>query len=170
MLDEAVRASYAYNHWATERILDTAAMLSADQWQAPGSAGHGSIRDTLVHLISTQKGWLAWWDGSLPPAEAQGRRLDPQTFAGAAELRPIWQAVEDTTAAFTAGLGETQLAKVYTTDLPNGSVFRMPLWQMMLHVANHGTQHRSEVAAMLTAFGRSPGDLDMVGFFLLPGQ
>jgi uncharacterized damage-inducible protein DinB len=36
---------------------------------------------------------------------------------------------------------------------------------MMVHVANHGTQHRSEVAAMLTAFGRSPGDLDALYFF-----
>ena len=36
---------------------------------------------------------------------------------------------------------------------------------MMLHVANHGTQHRSEVAAMLTGFGHSPGDLDVLGFF-----
>jgi len=33
---------------------------------------------------------------------------------------------------------------------------------MLLHVANHGTQHRSEVAAMLTAFRYSPGELDFV--------
>jgi uncharacterized damage-inducible protein DinB len=36
---------------------------------------------------------------------------------------------------------------------------------MMLHVANHGTQHRAEVAAMLTAAGRSPGDLDLLAYF-----
>ncbi|HYU21327.1 MAG TPA: DinB family protein [Chloroflexota bacterium] len=46
--------------------------------------------------------------------------------------------------------------------LPNGAEFRLPLWQMMLHVANHGTQHRSEVAALLTGFGQSPGDLDLL--------
>jgi uncharacterized damage-inducible protein DinB len=37
---------------------------------------------------------------------------------------------------------------------------------MMLHVANHNTQHRSEVAAMMTAFGHSPGELDLIGYAL----
>ena len=29
------------------------------------------------------------------------------------------------------------------------------LWQMLLHLANHGTQHRSEAAVLLTGAGRS---------------
>ena len=40
----------------------------------------------------------------------------------------------------------------------------IPMWQLLAHVINHGTQHRSEAAALLTAEGRSPGDLDMVFF------
>jgi uncharacterized damage-inducible protein DinB len=35
---------------------------------------------------------------------------------------------------------------------------------MLAHVANHGTQHRSEAAVILTTAGRSPGDLDMIFF------
>ncbi len=38
------------------------------------------------------------------------------------------------------------------------------MWQMLVHVVNHGTQHRSEAAALLTAAGRSPGELDMINF------
>jgi len=34
----------------------------------------------------------------------------------------------------------------------------------MMHVANHGTQHRSEAAAMLTELGYSPGDIDLMLF------
>jgi uncharacterized damage-inducible protein DinB len=40
----------------------------------------------------------------------------------------------------------------------------VPVWQMLVHVVNHGTQHRSEAAALLSAEGRSPGELDMINY------
>jgi uncharacterized damage-inducible protein DinB len=45
-------------------------------------------------------------------------------------------------------------------DGPNQLWNGLPLWQAMLHVVNHGTQHRSEAAAVLTAAGHPTGDLD----------
>jgi uncharacterized damage-inducible protein DinB len=38
------------------------------------------------------------------------------------------------------------------------------LWHCLLHLANHGTQHCSEAAAILTGYGRSPGYLDFTAF------
>ena len=40
----------------------------------------------------------------------------------------------------------------------------VPVWQMLAHVVNHGTQHRAEAAALLTSDGRSPGELDMINY------
>jgi uncharacterized damage-inducible protein DinB len=162
---DMLRALYAYNRWATERLLDVAAQLTPEQWRAPGSAGHGSVRDTLVHLIGTQRSWLAWWDGTLPADQAYHLRLDPDDYPDVAALRAAWGQVERATQAFVAGLSDADATRVFSNPLPDGRVFRLTLGQMMLHVANHGTQHRSEVAAMLTAFGHSPGDLDLLWFF-----
>ncbi|MER3418993.1 MAG: hypothetical protein C4290_00025, partial [Chloroflexota bacterium] len=43
------------------------------------------------------------------------------------------------------------------------------LWQLLLHQANHATQHRSEVAYLLTQMGHSPGDLDLLAYLLQGG-
>ncbi len=162
MLAEALRTLYGYNGWATERVLDRAAELTPEQLLAPGGAGRGSVRDTLVHLIGAQRGWLSWWDGSVPAEDAQRFKLDPADFPDLAAVRAVWEEVERRTQAFVVGLSDAEVAQVYGRRLPNGADRRMPLWRMMLHVINHGTQHRSEVAAMLTGFGHSPGDIDLL--------
>jgi uncharacterized damage-inducible protein DinB len=38
------------------------------------------------------------------------------------------------------------------------------LWQTIVHVVNHGTQHRGAAAAILTDLDHSPGDIDLIFF------
>ncbi len=46
-----------------------------------------------------------------------------------------------------------------------GVPYEAVLWTLLAHLVNHGTQHRSEAGIALTAYGHSPGDLDMLFFF-----
>jgi uncharacterized damage-inducible protein DinB len=50
----------------------------------------------------------------------------------------------------------------YTTL--GGQPYSNTLWHLMAHVVNHGTQHRSELALLLTKLGHSPGDIDLISF------
>jgi uncharacterized damage-inducible protein DinB len=165
---DALRQLYAYNGWATERVLDAAANLTSEQLHAPGQAGHGSVRDTLLHLLDTHRGWLSWWDGSLSAEESYSLRADPSDFPDVPALRRWLAEIEQQTQVFVSKLDGDDPGRIYGSELPDGRRWEMSLWGMMLHVVNHGTQHRAESAAMLTAFGHSPGELDLVFYLARP--
>jgi uncharacterized damage-inducible protein DinB len=164
---DVLRRQYEYTSWANGRVLDTAAELTPDQLQAPGGSGCGSIRDTLVHMMSAHRGWLSWWDGSLSAMDAYNQQMNPADYPDVPALKRAWAEVEQQTRAFVAGLRDDDPGKIYGFDLPNGQRWEMALWGMMTHIVNHGTQHRAEVAIMLTGFGHSPGDLDLI-YYLTP--
>jgi uncharacterized damage-inducible protein DinB len=81
-------------------------------------------------------------------------------------LQEAWSREEAKMRAFLQRLSDPMLLRVveYRSSL-SGRRYAIPLWQMMAHLVNHGTQHRSEVALVLTHLGHSPGDLDLIVYF-----
>ncbi len=159
MLATAIRTLYSYGAWASARLLEAAAVLSPAQFVAADGGGYGSIRDTLVHVAASEWLFLERWRGRSPAA-----LWDPAAFSDAATLGSRWAAVEAETRTFVASLGDDDLGRVVAYVNLQGETWAYPLWQQLLHQANHATQHRSEVAAQLTRFGQSPGWLDLLVF------
>jgi uncharacterized damage-inducible protein DinB len=46
-----------------------------------------------------------------------------------------------------------------------GRTWTQPIWQLVLHVVNHGTHHRGQVSGFLRTMGRVPPVLDLVAFY-----
>lgn len=163
MLSEALRTMFEYDRWATGHLLDVAENLTPEQLNKPGGAGHGSIRETLVHLVSVKKRWLVWWDGSMPLTEALAWTPDLDAYPDVAAVRAYWDEIEGQIFRFLDSLSSEDFERSYHAELPWGlPPTDFTLWWMMLHVTNHGTQHRAEIAAMLTDAGHSPGDMDLL--------
>ena len=158
MLD-GIRALYACGAWANGRILDTAERLDPEQFTTNADS-FGSIRDALVHTASAQWIWLERWRGNSP------RQLwDPTEFPDIASLGTRWTEVEDATSDYISALREPDLVRIVSYANFQGETWSYPLWQQLLHQANHATQHRSEAAMLLTRFGKSPGGLDFLIYF-----
>ena len=58
---DLIRFAYRYNPWAKDVVLTRMEQLSAEQYTAPGCSGHGSIRDTFAHCISSTHVWFLWF-------------------------------------------------------------------------------------------------------------
>jgi uncharacterized damage-inducible protein DinB len=162
VIGEVIRVQYGYNSWATQRILAAAECLTSEQLDIPGHAGHGSVRETLIHMMETQQGWFSWFDGSLPPDHAYALTIDRETVQDIQAIRSRWDDIDRQATLLIEMLTDDELRRELPLGLPGGPAIGTPKWKLMLHVANHGTQHRSEIAAMLTERGQSPGYMDML--------
>jgi uncharacterized damage-inducible protein DinB len=102
--------------------------------------------------------WFSRWRGETPPAP-----FTPADWPSVAAIRAKWAELVPLRAKYLAGLGEADLRGTVRLVSPERT-YELSRWQALLHCANHGTQHRSEIAAMLTDAGHSPGDLDYLVF------
>jgi uncharacterized damage-inducible protein DinB len=152
---------YQYNQWANTRILNAAEKVTQEQFLAPASFPHGGLRGTLVHALFAEWIWRRRWEGTSPT-----QRLKPDDFPTVESLRARWQEEEKQLMDFVNGLSDDRLNSTFSYTNTSGQPFTRVLWQAMAHVVNHGTQHRAEAAAMLTDFGHSPGDIDMILFLM----
>jgi uncharacterized damage-inducible protein DinB len=151
-----VRRLVAYNRWANERILDTAAALEAPQLQHQLHPSMPALLPTLSHLLGTQVFWLDLWHGET--------FKEPRAPAELTALRAAFDANHERLASFAATLTDEALARPRKWWQQWGVDSELDLSGTMLQVMHHSTQHRAEAAVILTALGHSPGDLDLLDY------
>ncbi|MCH7616363.1 MAG: DinB family protein [Chloroflexi bacterium] len=151
---------YEYNEWANNRLLDVASGLSGDELSAGRGASFDSILGSFAHVAAAQVNWLERW--------VIGRNrvstLELQKMPDMAAVRASFLASHGGLREFVGDLTDDRLEAPQEFRDSADSRQSYLLWQMMTHVANHGTYHRGEIAMMLTGLGHSPGDLDF-GFW-----
>ena len=140
---------FEHNNWANTQIIQSCAALSDEQLDAESqSATKGSIRETLTHLVNSQRGYL-----SLLTLTLEARHHAPPTFAGLQESAQI--SGEGLLALVRDESSKSPKTRLQTTD-----GFFVEPWVVMLQVINHATEHREQISSMLSALGVTAPDLD----------
>lgn len=148
MTGEFLVKIFEHNNWANQKIIEICNTLTDEQLDAqPQSVTMGTIRDTLLHLINSQRGYLALLT---QPVEA---RTKPQlNFSDIEE------------SARHSGEGLMELARgerqPYSFPLQTTDGYHTEPWVVMLQIINHATEHREQIKSMLSALGISPPSID----------
>jgi uncharacterized damage-inducible protein DinB len=150
MQADEIRFLFAYDRWATRRVLGVLDDLDPAAWARPEVVGDRGLGGILVHQLGAAQRWRHAFQDT-------GESPDPERepLPTIDELRQSWETEWAAVDAWLPTVTDGFVAHVHEG---------VPVWQMLVHVVNHGTQHRSEVAALLTAQGRSPGELDLVNY------
>jgi len=155
-LQELLESLVAHNAWADEKILAAADPLSDDDIGQKHGPDGVSIRRTLIHAVGTQLWWLSNW-GVAPLKEYERER---------SAIRIAYDDAHAGLRTFVQSHRGEAWSQPITWSFPGGPPVTLPLCQTLVQVMEHSVQHRAETATLLTALGRSPGDLDYIRFQL----
>ncbi len=149
MTEHVLVKLFEHNNWANLQIIQACSALSDEQLDAePQSATKGSIRSTLLHLVTSQRGYL-----SLLTLPVEARLNPPLAFA---ELQESARRSGEGLLA----LVRDELDKLPTTRLQTRDGYDVEPWVVLVQVINHATEHREQIKSMLSALGVTPPDLD----------
>jgi uncharacterized damage-inducible protein DinB len=150
-----------YMNWGHARTIDGARQLSAAQLATPIRPGFLSTLALLVHVMAAERLWLSRWQGASPKSLLSVRDI-PSLDA----LVTAWEPLRAEMRAFVLGVDDPNQDVIYYRT--NGEEKRNVWWHLFLHVVNHGTEHRSQVALYLAMHGIDVGNLDLIEYLRRP--
>ena len=137
----AFRHFYDYHFAENRKIWDDVMSLSHEQFTQAVGYSHGSVRDQIVHLMSADDYWFSGLRGVKRPEP-----LNPADFDDRKIIRAHWDNVEQNMRDYLAKLRDDIL---FEKPFADGEDKDLILWQVLLHVANHGTDHRAQLLRLL---------------------
>jgi uncharacterized damage-inducible protein DinB len=162
MTPTMMQGLYDYHRWANRRLCDVAAALgSATERDVGKQFSFPTLKGMFAHIHGADLVWLARWKGAAPT-----RLLGDADFPSMAALRARWDELETDQRQFVDGLAAADLERIVEYSNLSGTRLRAPLWQLLQHVPNHATHHRSEIATMLTMISGSPPDTGINSYVL----
>jgi uncharacterized damage-inducible protein DinB len=149
MAENVLVKLFEHNNWANMQIIQACSALGDEQLDAePQSATKGSIRLTLVHFVTSQRGYLA-----LLTLPVEARPRDPLAFDELQEAARI-------SGEGLLALARDEPGKRLTKQLQTKDGYWVEPWVVMVQAINHATEHREQIKSMLSSLGVTPPDID----------
>jgi len=160
-IKEYIRQVYDYSYWANRRYFTVAEGLTDGQLHRMQGYSWGDVHAMFVHMLSSEWVWLQRWHGTNPKGH-----LNKDDFPTLASVRERWDKIEAEMRGFIESQTEASLeAKIAYSNF-SGETFSVPLYQMLMHVANHETHHRGELAAMFALMNVPHPEEEVIQYFL----
>ncbi|MEP6700199.1 MAG: DinB family protein [Bacteroidota bacterium] len=147
-MKELLKQYAAYNVWATQRILDTIIPLPEEKQLAEVPSSFNSLYKTVLHVWDAESIWwqrMKMQERIIRPSENfKGTMQDVST--GLIQQSKQWE-------EWVSSASDLLLDHVFQYYDNKKEHFKMPVYQMLHHVFNHGTYHRGQLVNMLHQLG-----------------
>ena len=156
---ETLRLHLDYHTWSSGRLLDAVAQLTPEEQTRDFKTSDSSALKTLAHVFAADRIWLVRVQGTWPSTfiTPEDQQLDA--------LTKKWPGVLEGWKQYLSTVSDEDVQKKIAYRDMKGNPFEQPLWQILLHVVNHGTHHRGQVSGFLRAMGHQPPPLDLIAYY-----
>ena len=138
---------YQYNAWATKRVLNCLEKQNVNDEK---------VLSIMGHIVAAQFLWLHRIKG-LPPAQVKlwGEYTLPQLISMADEAGQLWIEFVESTEDFNRDLDYINyVGEPYITNVE----------MIMIHLVNHSSYHRAQIALLLRQKGFEPINTDFITY------
>jgi uncharacterized damage-inducible protein DinB len=148
-----------YNYWRNHKIIAYARKVQPWQFVAPTTYPFVSLHGTMMHTAAVE--WL--WRQRLQIGESPTGMPGKADYPTLDAVVEYWAAEEREWRAWLSNLTDADPQGTRTYKLLGGkNEVTDKLSLCIAHMVNHGTQHCAEMAQMLTDYGMSPGNIDLI--------
>ncbi len=138
----------AYNLWANTKMKEILLTLPEGYDQKELPASFKTMYQTLFHIWDAES---IWWQRMklherliIPSQNFQGSLAD--VLNGLLSQSQQW-------AGWVTQASELALDHVFQYHTSEKTNYKQPVWQVLMHVCNHGTYHRGQLVNMLRQLG-----------------
>ena len=142
----AFRHFYDYHFAENRKIWDSVTQLSYEQFIQHVDYSYGSVRDQTVHIMSCDETWFSELRGVEPSEPFPAADFDDRK-----NIRTHWDGLEQSMRDYLAELRDEMLFEKPIKEPEDDQ--ELIVWQVLLHVANHGTDHRAQLLRFLKDLG-----------------
>jgi uncharacterized damage-inducible protein DinB len=128
-----LQALYDYGYWANGKLFEVVSQLTPEEFTQSVAGSYGSVRNTMVHVLSAEWGWLDRCGGA-----QRGPALVASDYPTVASLIERWQQVEANVRQFLSNLKNEDLDRIMEFSFGGGPKYSMRLGDLMHHAAIHG--------------------------------
>ena len=148
-MKELLKQLAAYNAWASRKITELILTLPEEEQKQEVPSSFKSLFNTVLHMWDAES---IWWQRM----KLQERILVPgQNFSG--NMKDIVTGLLQQSSQWEqwiSNASELSLDHVFQYQNSKKEQFKQPVYQMLLHVFNHGTYHRGQLVNILRQLGK----------------
>jgi len=150
---------FRHNLWANSQMLDACRDLSDEQLATELVGTYGRLDQTLIHLARAQGGYVRTLTDWQPGPEQRLEYDDP--FPGVERIAEHLRFTGERLIGAARDASPDRVLEGTWNDEP----YRLPAWILLIHAAHHATEHRQQIATMLTNLGVAPPEPDPVAYW-----